>query len=328
MLKQAMEHATGGDAVLRSARQQPQKRSGWMEKKAPKKRGASWSRRYFEVDAPGHLRYYKSEDTSNEPAGDLDLRLALGIKLHKHHSDNSQDFQRIDVSMADRTFKLRCASSDETQDWLDALIEWRDFALDNGAIRPSTDNLDEDAIAEEDEGDADFGNETSHLSPTDAGDTEMIASKKSKKRDVKPRNSILGSLSQQPEELQGYLSKKATGTKHWAQSWQERYFKIDAASAKLKYFKSEKDTTPKGEIDMRIVREVKLHVGSKDHGEVKDPSRFDIDCGDKTIRMKAPSAEQAQKWIDGLNEWQEYLLLNMKSDDILMNPSDGPIGMV
>ena len=79
---------------------------------------------------------------------------------------------------------------------------------------------------------------------------------------------------------------------------------------------------------MRIVREVKLHVGSKDHGEVKDPSRFDIDCGDKTIRMKAPSAEQAQKWIDGLNEWQEYLLLNMKSDDILMNPSDGPIGMV
>ena len=44
-----------------------------------------------------------------------------------------------------------------------------------------------------------------------------------------------------------------------------------------------------------MVLEVAAHVGSKDHGDVKDPTRFDIDLGDsgKILRMKAATQDEA-----------------------------------
>ncbi len=42
-----------------------------------------------------------------------------------------------------------------------------------------------------------------------------------------------------------------------------------------------------------------------------DYSRFNIDIGEKVYKFKAVNETEGQKWIDGLNAWKDYFLMNM-----------------
>ena len=42
-----------------------------------------------------------------------------------------------------------------------------------------------------------------------------------------------------------------------------------------------------------------------------DYTRFNIDVGDKVYKFKAPNEKDGQNWIDTLNAWRDYFLLNM-----------------
>ena len=148
---------------------------------APKKSSnlrPSWTRRYFvvhtyyilrcspalmrvhsivmqnlsctQLEAPGRLKYFKQDfahDTA-APAGVVDLRLVIGVKLHTH-GQGGKDATRIDLELADRTYKLRCADSDETLAWIQALHDWRDYSIDHEAHHPISEHShdhDEDTI--------------------------------------------------------------------------------------------------------------------------------------------------------------------------------------
>ena len=41
-----------------------------------------------------------------------------------------------------------------------------------------------------------------------------------------------------------------------------------------------------------------------------DACRLNIDLGDRVIKLKAATIIEAEKWINVINAWREYLLLN------------------
>jgi hypothetical protein len=42
-----------------------------------------------------------------------------------------------------------------------------------------------------------------------------------------------------------------------------------------------------------------------------DTTRFNINMGEKTFKFRASSAQDGERWINGLNEWREYFLMRI-----------------
>ena len=44
----------------------------------------------------------------------------------------------------------------------------------------------------------------------------------------------------------------------------------------------------------------------------EDYTRFNVDVdGDKMYKFKVNSQAEGQRWVEGLNEWRDYFLMNM-----------------
>ena len=54
-------------------------------------------------------------------------------------------------------------------------------------------------------------------------------------------------------------------------------------------------------------------VGPYEKGGVKDYTRFNIDIGEKVFKFRVGSAAEGEKWVSGLQQWQDHFLLNMYS---------------
>jgi hypothetical protein len=114
-------------------------------------------------------------------------------------------------------------------------------------------------------------------------------------------------LSDKPVPLQGWLEKKSP-SKMTGNSWQRRYCRVDESTHQLMYYKSETSLdAPQGSIDLKLVMDV---VPYEKDGK-KDMTRFNVDSGDKEYKMRAISTTEGARWIDGLNEWRDYFLMNM-----------------
>ncbi len=117
--------------------------SGWIEKKGNKTLGVAgggWQNRYMVVRKPGTLFYYKDEDITQEPAGQVDLTLVVNFTIkdkddgekETHRGSHVVESNRLDLDLADRVLKLRFKSSEEASRWKEGLTIWKDYANDNG----------------------------------------------------------------------------------------------------------------------------------------------------------------------------------------------------
>lgn len=113
-----------------------------------------------------------------------------------------------------------------------------------------------------------------------------------------------------PKPLEGWLEKKGNGKVHMGGEWQKRYVRVDEASSSLTYAKtSSPSEKPAGSIDLKVVGDILPHSGKKGQ---QDYSRFDVDDGDgRTFKFRAANEGEGRRWVDGLNEWRDYFLLNM-----------------
>jgi hypothetical protein len=65
---------------------------------------------------------------------------------------------------------------------------------------------------------------------------------------------------------------------------------------------------PNGTIDLKLVKDITFY---EKNGK-PDYSRFNLDAGDgKVFKFRALSESEGQRWIEGLNAWRDYFLLNM-----------------
>lgn len=61
-------------------------------------------------------------------------------------------------------------------------------------------------------------------------------------------------------------------------------------------------------IDLRAIAD----IGPYDKGNSPDYSRFNVDDGQgKVFKFRAASDAEGKRWIDGLNDWKDFFLMNM-----------------
>lgn len=109
--------------------------------------------------------------------------------------------------------------------------------------------------------------------------------------------------------MEGWLDKKGHGKVHMGGDWQKRYLKVDEASGCLHYSKSSNpNETPAGTIDLKSVKGISAY----EKGGKTDYTRFNVDYQDKVYKFRATTDAEGKKWVDGLNEWKDYFLLNLR----------------
>jgi hypothetical protein len=140
--------------------------SGWVEKKGNKTLGVAgggWQNRFMVVRKPGNLFYFKDEDVTQEPSGQVDLTLVVNFSLKEKDDDrpsstssaSSAESVRLDLDLADRVLKLRSPSLSsvsplccpsltlvclrfktpaEAARWKEGLVIWKDYANDHGPL--------------------------------------------------------------------------------------------------------------------------------------------------------------------------------------------------
>jgi hypothetical protein len=124
--------------------------------------------------------------------------------------------------------------------------------------------------------------------------------------DAAPRDQ---SSSAAPPPLEGALALKKPH-KFRADTWARRYVVVDGSKGELALFYSAADAKAPGKrpylaFDLRVCGAFAKH----DKGAKSDPARFSVDVGDHSVKLKAPTAQDADAWVAGLREWQDHILL-------------------
>jgi len=131
----------------------PPKINGWVEKKAPRQmktkflRLSAWQNRMFMVREPGILFYYSTADTSKQAKGSVDLSIVLAINFHEDAS-KKVDKCRLNLSIADREFKLRFCNEKDCARWKGALTEWRTYHLAQKDLESSSPSITQEETSE------------------------------------------------------------------------------------------------------------------------------------------------------------------------------------
>lgn len=115
-----------------------------------------------------------------------------------------------------------------------------------------------------------------------------------------------------PVLLEGWLEKKGKGSRMMKNDWQKRYLRIDENTGSLTYSKSSDPSEPiSGTIDLTLARSITSYDKTGTLGKDIDHSRFGIEMEDRTYKFRADNPVEGQRWKEGLEQWQDYFLLNM-----------------
>ena len=100
------------------------------------------------------------------------------------------------------------------------------------------------------------------------------------------------------------MEKKAAGAIHLGGSWNRRYCKVDEAKGTFAYFHKPNEKAAES-VDLKLIQVTPDKTGKG------DATRFTRDVGSKSFHFKAASKADAEKWINGLEEWKEWFLMKI-----------------
>lgn len=312
---------------------EPDALSGILEKKASRSMGlgSSWGELRAVVKAPGELQYFKdAKDKTKISAATLensrDLRLVLNFKA------NPSAYE-LELEFADSSDRLRFRSASEMERWKAQLQEWKDYAIDFEKEKPVSADIEtgtRGSSSLSSSMSSAYGNRSSAAESLDSIDISVepepkeeakkkafggfgsaFSGSKERKNEADKGKSASSFADSKPAALEGWLEKKG-GAKVVGSDWQRRYVRVEQSSGSLQWFKSSSSLEkPNGSLDMLLIADVTPYATK---GGKADSSRFNVDMGDgnKMYKFKASSDAEGDKWIKGLNDWKDYLLLNMR----------------
>mmetsp|Transcript_15730 Transcript_15730/g.47234 ORF Transcript_15730/g.47234 Transcript_15730/m.47234 type:complete len:177 (+) Transcript_15730:735-1265(+) len=112
----------------------------------------------------------------------------------------------------------------------------------------------------------------------------------------------------EPAPLAGPLAVKKTH-KYRADAWVARHAVVDAAAGALCLYKdasaARAKATPDQSFDLRLVHDLAMRA----KGDTADAKRFDFRVADARVKVRAGSRADADRWLNGLGQWQDFLLL-------------------
>ena len=300
-----------GSGVHAIREESPPQLQGWIDKKGQKKFGVSggWQPRYFCVVKPGRLIYFKDTAMEGEPNGEVNLGLVMSFNITNKDDGDKDDGDakiKLELDLADKTFKMRFPDMDMATEWRNGLLAWKEHYIshidDDDVGKTSCDEGVQMANLYSSEDTGSIDDETAALTKN------MPTSSSSLMPFTNPAHSsdFTMGISDRPSDLEGWLEKKQQAKFGKMAQWQKRYFKVDDDSGCLLYFKSTNpNESPSGSIDLKMI--VEVAVPEKD-GKI-DPIRFNIDVGDKVYKIRASSSTEGERWIAQLNFWRDYIIL-------------------
>mmetsp|Transcript_6631 Transcript_6631/g.11152 ORF Transcript_6631/g.11152 Transcript_6631/m.11152 type:complete len:947 (+) Transcript_6631:145-2985(+) len=312
------------------------------EKKTTRGVSGQWKTCYVEVRSPGFLHISKDKKTadtdkvrSKDPAVSTE-RETLVIDLSK--ADNftipdrkGKDNTCLDVATRADTHRIKFKDMNTAITWKHQLQQWKDFNVDYGKMYPY--GVDVGRV----KGSAGAGSTRNPLAPSatkgsmdDAEEDEETGGGRASGVQLSPLLDGGGGRGgspvtpragaavappppmeedPKPDPLEGWLEKKSSGKVKMGEGWQKRYMRIDEARSALCYYKTSNiSEAPNGVIDLKLVTDISVY---HDRNGADDYTRFNIDLGDKVFKFKVNSAFEGKKWVNGLNEWRDYFLMNM-----------------
>jgi hypothetical protein len=226
---------------------EPAEMSGWVEKKGAKGIGidSGWQKRFFAVASPGVLRYWKDDNVSKEPHGEVELRSVINLNFI---AGKKGEKPRLDLELAEKTFKMRFIKDGDDDYWQNGLKAWKEYAIDQAAHVDADVDLDEENI----DYDKMFSGIQTSTTVADSGAALKEAREESRSAmpirgtgggsvGVGKKNAAVEEvdLEEEPEALEGWLEKKSHNV--FNKVYQKRYFRANGENGKLEYAKSLKE---------------------------------------------------------------------------------------
>lgn len=330
---------------------EPPELVGWVEKKGNKTLGVAgggWQNRYMIVRKPGNLFYFKDEDTTQEPSGQVDLTLVVNftIKDKDDNESSNRDSVRLDLDLADRVLKLRFKTNSEAVRWRDGLTIWKDYANDNGMYFPSLGVIDPDGAGDDDDIEASRHSSISKKKQTRLSDVEVgiqefyeqeetasltqnknpsstISSPFTFGRSSNSTRTSEDKVSAPPPSLPRpsvdapptVISERPPSLEGWLEKKQNGRM----GQWQKRYFRVlensntlayYKTDNPSESPAGTIDLKVISDVAVAEKESKTDAARFNIDTGDRVWKLRANSTSEGERWINALNSWREHALLS------------------
>ena len=284
----------------------------------------SWTDYFAEVRAPGLLHFFLNRvDADNDKTAPgfhdpVDLVLIMDFKVMAHN--------QLVLYLPEKTITLRFKEEGDNEAWKRKLMEWKDFNADHGVeyIRRNSlvtgNALDDIRLSVPEEYDS--NEEESHTQPhtqsalvkkhaSDApsgialggmGTTSLSpAAGSSSKSDAD-----LGEA--RPNKLEGYVELKGHTT-FGREDWQRVFLRVNDKTRMLNICKSaDPRQAPDSSYSMPSMDGIEYYTnkGKTDHKRfsVNDPNTG------KPIKFRVQSDLDGKKWVEGLNGWKDYFLMN------------------
>eukprot|EP00595_Chromulina_sp_UTEXLB2642_P000739 CAMPEP_0196763202 /NCGR_PEP_ID=MMETSP1095-20130614/3632_1 /TAXON_ID=96789 ORGANISM="Chromulina nebulosa, Strain UTEXLB2642" /NCGR_SAMPLE_ID=MMETSP1095 /ASSEMBLY_ACC=CAM_ASM_000446 /LENGTH=748 /DNA_ID=CAMNT_0042115913 /DNA_START=674 /DNA_END=2920 /DNA_ORIENTATION=+ len=312
---------------------EPEPLVGLVEKKGTGTFGVSagWIEFNCETLAPGELIF--KDKRTNQIESTVDLSTVVGFSIPTPKANKEAVVLELDLGYA--VVRLRFKSAIEAENWKNKLLEWKDYAVDFGQlygsritnksindiesnITTSSNNKTTNkattkktskplsALDELDSIQVDVSDDDEPPVVQNRGLLSIFGNKK--KNEIQQADT---SIDEKPQHIEGWLDKKGQNRVHMGSDWQKRYIRIDERAGVLNYYKtSSPSESPIGSIDLRMV----VSINSYEKSGKDDPTRFNIDLGDKNkvYKFKASSRSEGERWIKTLNEWRDYFLLTQQ----------------
>ncbi len=256
---------------------------------------------FARVRAPGILNFYASGADAlhdieikkyNSLRDGIDLKFLADIKI--------SGGKTLILSLNNDSYSLRFPESSTTDEWKRKLLAWKDFSVDHGfeylmqGVVPASDedSLENLRMSDIEVNDASLSPEDHLVDPEAPSDTP---------------SKYEGDLGdEKPKPLSGYVEEKMKSM--IGENWKQRFLVVDENSGHLLVKNSAAASeTPVERVNLAACLGISFY-----NNKGKEKTRFNVKTGEKEreLKFRVSSEADGRRFVDGLNEWKDYFLMN------------------
>lgn len=243
--------------------------------------------------APGVVYFFSSR---SPPPNFIDSSAPPPIELLDVIDFKVESSTLLQLITSDSQVVLRFKSGVECDTWRRGLIEWKDFSVDHGC----------EYMARNARRDVENGAGTSSSTSSSAAAASRFPSTAPTAISLlESGTSRLGD--ERPAPLECCIDLKTSSGSVFAGEWQKRYMRVEERSASLVVAKSS-GSSEKALLIVHLPEVADIYT-SAEFGA----SYFDVQLDGVTHKFRAANDAEGHRLVAALNNWKEYLLLNMSS---------------
>ena len=236
--------------------------------------------------------------------------------LHSAARSSSLWAGQLKVGMAyEKTVHvLKFANNAEMVDWKKCLILWKDYSLEHGqayykAQREGGAGSSATAYPATSPKDKMLTGPSGHSSPGGMDSMDVSLEGLEAGLDDIPLSPSTGLGEEKPPVRMGYVEMNTSNSmaSFGKKDWKRRYMKIDTRTGELCIYNSQED-----DMCIHIIKCMNIQSVETYNKRGGDRKRFNVSTiSDETFKFQCASAAEGDGWVNSLNDWKDYALMNM-----------------